>query len=82
MIKLQIQDKYGNVVQDDNLVVEDGDILLCQLNTPLSKETMSQVSKQIADGFKMASERANRGEIIPLLYDNTINFKVLKIKQE
>lgn len=82
MIRLQIQDKDGKVVQDDELVVENGDILLCQINNILSKETMTQISKQITEGFRVASKRANNSEIIPLLYDSAINFKVLKIQQE
>jgi len=82
MIRLQIQDKDGKVVQDDELVVENGDILLCQINNTLSKETMTQISKQIAEGFRQASKKANNGQIVPLLYDSAINFKILKIQQE
>lgn len=82
MIRLQIQDKDGKIVQDDELVIKDGDILLCQVNNILSKETMKQLSKNLAIGFESASRRASNGQIVPLLYDSTINFKVLKIQQE
>jgi len=82
MIRLQIQDKDGKIVQEDELVVEDGDIILCQINKDLSQEISSRISKNLSEGFRYASKRANDGEIVPILYDHTINFKVLKIKRE
>jgi hypothetical protein len=83
MIRLQIQDKEGKVIQDDELVLENGDILLCQVNgVLLPREQYQKVSKQLSEGFKIASKRANDDEIVPILYDSTLNFKILKIKQE
>lgn len=77
-IRLQIQDKDGNIIEDDEIVVENGDVLLCQVQDTLSKETVTQIT----EGIRQASKKASDGQIVPILYDSTINFKVLKINQE
>lgn len=82
IIRLQIQDKNGKVIQDDELVVEEGDILLCQANKLMSQDAYARLGKNLREGFKYASGRANNGEIVSILYDHNINFKILKINQE
>ena len=82
MIRLQINDKDGNIIQDDELVLEDGDILLCQVNKDLTHQIKAKLSDQLRQGFQLATKRSNDGEIVPILYDHTIDFKVLKINQK
>ena len=81
MIRLQINDNDGNIIQEDNLELENGDILLCQVNKDLTHQIKAKLSEQLRQGFQLASNRSNDGEIVPILYDHTIDFKVLKINQ-
>jgi hypothetical protein len=80
VIRLQIKDKDGNIIQEDELVLEDGDILLCQVNGELTHQMNAKLSDQLRQGFQLAAKRSNDGEIVPILYDHTIDFKVLKIR--
>lgn len=80
MIKLQINDKDGNTIQEDELVLNDGDILLCQMNTKATQKMYINLSEQLRQTFKLAIKRSNAGEIFPILYDHNIDFKVLKIR--
>ena len=82
MIRLQIQDNNGKIVQDDELLVENGDILLCQITSHFPPAEMPKLGKNISGVFKQAFERSNNGELIPLIFPEYINFKVLKISQE
>lgn len=82
MIKLQMNDKDGNIIQDDELVLEDGDILLCKINTKITQEMYINLSEQLRQTFKLAIKRSNNGEIAPILYDHNIDFKVLKIRSD
>lgn len=80
MIKLQINDKDGNNIQEDELVLEDGDILLCQVNTKITQKMYINLSEQLRQTFKLAVNRSKDGDIVPILYDHNIDFKVLKIR--
>lgn len=82
MIKIQITDKDGNTIQDDELLVEDGDILLCQLSGEVPSGPRQQLAKSLHEGLKRAFEKAKNEESIALIHDQTINFKVLKIRNE
>ena len=82
-MRIQIQDKNGNIIQDDELVVETGDILLCQLQYTISSEEIATCAEKIHNNFKNLFKQARFGnEIIPVTYDKSIEFKVLKIRTE
>lgn len=54
--------------------------MLCQVNGELTHEINSKLSNQLRQGFQLAAKRSNDGEIVPILYDHTVDFKVLKVK--
>ena len=47
MIRLQINDNDGNIIQQDNLELENGDILLCQVNKDLTHQIKAKLSEQL-----------------------------------
>jgi hypothetical protein len=81
-IRLQIVDKDNSIIQDDELLVEDGDIILCQLSSVIQHEDSSKLAKRIQEAFEGASKRANNDRITTLLHDSKINFKILKIRKD
>jgi hypothetical protein len=78
-IRLQIVDKNNKILQDDEITVNDGDILLCQLSDKISDRNMLE---QISKNLTMAFKRAHNEQISPIIYDSNINFKVLKIRRD
>ena len=71
-------DKNGEIIQDDELIVNDGDIILCQATGMIYPE----LPKNIHEAFKHASKKASNNEISTIMYDSKINIKILKIRKE
>ena len=80
MIRLQINDKDGNIILQDTLKVGNGDVLLCQVNGVVDHILQANIAKQLNRVLDMASKVDDK--IIPLVYDHRIDFKVLKIETE
>lgn len=78
-IHLQIVDKDNKILQDDELLVEDGDIVLCQLDNHIVNQ---KIIAQVSEGLAKAFSKADKDQISPIIYDSRINFKILKIKKD
>jgi len=79
-IKLEINDNNGNIIEEDNLEICDGDILIVQIDDHVRGSVIEQTVKSIRNAFVEKREHPDRiaGIIIP----DTVTLKVLKVMKE
>jgi len=79
-IKLEIRDSNQNLIEEDNLKITNGDILLVQVDQNIRPSEIDQIGKSIRRAFKERLEHPDRiaGIIIP----ENITLKILKVTKE
>ena len=79
-IKLEINDNNGNIIEEDNLEICDGDILIVQFDEHMKSFKIEEAIKSIRNAFEEKRKRPDTiaGIVIP----DTVTLKVLKVTKE
>jgi len=74
-ILLQLHDVFGNIISEDNMLIEEGDVLICQIHREMidvSTESISSLQKIIRNVLS--------GEADSMIVPDYVSFKILKKK--
>lgn len=82
-IKLQVTDTSGNIINEDNLEISNGDVLLIELGTNISinhAET-HRLMERLRETFK--AQKKNPDDFVGFVYPkDSLSFKILKVKKD
>lgn len=79
-IKLEINDNNGNIIEEDNLEICDGDILIIQYDDRMRSSEIERTIKSIRTAFE--HKRENPDQIAGIIIPDTVTLKVLKVTKE
>lgn len=74
-VLLQLTDIFGNVIEEDNMLIEEGDVLICNVH-----REMTDITAQDVISLQKAIKNMLSGEADNLIVPDYVSFKILKKK--
>jgi hypothetical protein len=74
-IILQLHDIFGNIISEDNVLIEEGDILICQI-----QREAPDLSMVMIQNLKQTIEQVLLNKTHYLILPDYVNLKVMKKK--
>lgn len=85
-MKLNITDHKGNIIKEDEIIVEKNDILIIQITNPniKNREKLLEISKNIQENLKQIFKPTADTNFTPkaLFLSSDFTLKVLKVRNE
>ena len=74
-VLLQLTDIFGNIIEEDDMLIEEGDTLICRIN-----REMIDISFESIQSIQTAIKNVLSGEANNLIVPDYVTFKILKKK--
>ncbi len=74
-ILLQLTDIFGDIISEDNILIEEGDALICQIH-----REMTEMTPQNIELIQRAIRNVLSGAANNLIVPDYVSFKILKKK--